>query len=197
MLRVRPAPGVTGVTGAGTTGVTGVTGATGAKPAGQIFLSAAGMWPSTTAGCATNAKTESTTNDINIYTLDFDTTTQEHAEGGLAMPSDWNAGTITAQFYWTATGTSTNNVQWALQAVALGDLETIDATDFGTQQVASDAHSATALQMQISGATPAITVAGTPAAGDYVAFRVFRDVANDNLAVDALLIGVMITYTRI
>jgi hypothetical protein len=104
--------------------VTGVTGATGVKPAGQLFLSAAGMWPSATAGCAVNNKTESTTNDINIYTLDFDTTTQEHAEGGLVMPSDWNAGTITAQFYWTATGTSTNNVQWALQAVALGDLHT-------------------------------------------------------------------------
>lgn len=154
------------------------------------------MWPSATAGCAANTKTESATNDINIYTLDFDTTTQEHAEGNIAMPSDWNAGTITAQFYWTATGTSTNNVQWALQAVSMGDLHTIDGTDFGTHQVISDAHSATALQMQITSATPAITVAGGPAAGELVAFRVFRDVANDNLAVDAMLIGVMINYTR-
>ena len=155
------------------------------------------MWPSTTAGCAANNKTESTTNDINIYTLDFSDTTQEHAEGGLAMPSDWDAGTITAQFYWTATGTSTNDVDWGLQAVSMGDLHTIDGTDFGTAQTVGDAHAATALQMQITAATAAITVAGTPAAGEYVAFRVFRDVANDNLAVDALLIGVMVNYTRV
>ena len=78
----------------------------------------------------------------------------------------------------------------------MGDLHTIDGTDFGTAQTVGDNHAATALQMQSTAATAAITVAGTPAAGEYVAFRVFRDVANDNLAVDALLIGVMINYTR-
>jgi hypothetical protein len=44
--------------------------------------------------------------------------------------------------------------------------------------------------------TPAITIANTPAASDLVQFRIFRDVANDNLAVDAMLIGVMVAYTR-
>jgi hypothetical protein len=154
------------------------------------------MWPSFTAGCAANNKLESATNDINIYTLDFSDTVQEHCEGSIAMPSDYNGGTITAVFYWTATGTSTNNVQWACQAVSWTDAQDIDANDFGTEQVVSDAHTATALQMQKTDVTPAITIANTPAAGDLVQFRIFRDVANDNLAVDALLIGCMIGYTR-
>ena len=66
----------------------------------------------------------------------------------------------------------------------------------GTAQVISDAHVSTALQVQISDATPAMTFAGTPAAGELVMIRVKRDVANDNLAVDAMLLGVMINYTR-
>ena len=113
------------------------------------------------------------------------------------MPSDWNGGTVTARFYWTATGTSTNGVVWALQGRSYADLETIDQA-YGTEVAVTDAHSATALQMQISDATAAITLGGTPAAGELVMFRVSRNVADggDTLAVDAMLIGVMINYTR-
>jgi hypothetical protein len=155
------------------------------------------MWPSTTAGCQTNTKTEQTTNKQNVYTLNFDPTTQEFAEGNLAMPSDWDGGTVTAAFYWTATGTSTNSVVWALEGRSYGDLETLDQA-FGTAQQVSDAHTATALQVQVSAATPSITLSGTPAASELVLFRVKRVPADasDTLAVDAMLIGVMITYTR-
>jgi len=150
--------------------------------------------PATTNGAAQN-KNVAATNVQNFYTLDFDTTTQEIAWWTVAMPSDWNGGTVTAKFYWTATGTSTNNVQWEIAGRSYGDLETIDQA-VGTAQVVSDAHSATASQVQITDATPAITFGGTPAAGELVMIRVRRDVANDNLAVDAMLLGVMISYTR-
>jgi hypothetical protein len=150
--------------------------------------------PATTNGAAQN-KNVAATNVENYYTLDFDTTTQEIAWWTVVMPSDWNGGTVTANCYWTATGTSTNNVQWEVAGRSYGDSETIDQA-MGTAQVISDAHVATALQVQISGNTPAITLGGTPAAGELVMFRVRRDVANDNLAVDAMLLGVMINYTR-
>jgi len=104
------------------------------------------------------------------------------------------SATVTAQFWWTATGTSTNNVQWELAGRSYGDSETIDQA-MGTVQVISDAHTATALQAQLSGATPAITLTGATA-GDLVILRLRRDVANDNLAVDAKLIGIVINYTR-
>ena len=184
--------GVTGATGA--TGTAGAVGATGAKPSGQLFLTAAGMVPATTNGPAQN-KNVAATNLQNFYTLDFDTTTQEICHALVAMPSDWDGGTVTAVFYWTATGTSTNNVQWEIAARSYGDSETIDQA-FGTPQVISDAHVATALQVQLSGATPAMTLGGSPAAGELAMFRIRRDVANDNLAVDAMLLGVMINYTR-
>jgi hypothetical protein len=192
-----PGPaGPAGATGAGTVGATGAQGATGAKVSGQLYLTASGMIPATTNGAAQN-KNVAVTNVQNYYTLDFDATTQEFAHAVVAMPSDWNAGTVTASFYWTATGTSTAPVEWALQGRAYADLETIDQA-YGTEQVVSDAHSATALQVQITAATPAITLAGTPAASELVMFRVKRNVAsaNDTLAVDAMLLGCMISYTR-
>lgn len=154
------------------------------------------MIPATTNGPA-QTHNEATTNKQNYYSLDFDPTTQEFAHAVVAMPSDWNGSTVTAKFYWTATGTSTNPVEWACEATSYGDSETIDAA-WGTAQVISDAHTATALQVQITDATPAITIGGTPAAGELVMFRIKRDPAsgNDTLAVDAMLLGVMINYTR-
>ena len=83
------------------------TATTAVKAAGQIYLSAAGMWPSTTAGM-THGKAETATNKQNYYKLDADDTGGKvYAEGTLVMPSDWNAGTLTASFYWTSSSAST------------------------------------------------------------------------------------------
>lgn len=154
------------------------------------------MVPATTNGAAQN-KNVAATNVQNFYSLDFDPTTQEFAHAVVAMPSDWDGGTVTAKFYWTATGTSTNPVEWALQGRSYGDAETIDQA-YGTEQVISDAHTATDSQVQISDPTPVITFSGTPAAGELVMVRVKRNPAsgNDTLAVDAMLLGVMITFGR-
>lgn len=193
-------PGYTGATGAtgtaGTAGATGNTGATGGKAAAVIYVPAAAMWPSITTGAQTPTQTEAATNKVNYITIDFDQTTQEFAEFTIAMPSDWDAGTITAQFWWTATGTSTNSVVWALEGRSLGDSETIDQSQTGAQQVA-DAHTATASQAQLTAATPAITLTGANAS-DLCFFRVKRVPADgsDTLAADAQLIGVVINYTR-
>lgn len=189
--------GATGATGpTGVTGVTGATGPTGPKPSGQLWLSAAGMIPAITNGPAQN-KTEQTTNKQNVITLDYDPTTQEFAQATIAMPSDWDGGTVTAVFYWMATGTSTNSVVWACQGRSYGDSETFDQA-FGTEQIIQDAHTATALQTLITSATPAITLAGTPAASELVQFQLKRNPADggDNLAVDAMLLGVMIVFGR-
>jgi hypothetical protein len=190
--------GTQGATGAdgpqGATGTQGIQGATGPKANGTLYLSAQGMVPATTNG-AQLVKNVEATNVINYYTLDFDTTTQEIAWALFTMPSDWDGGTVTFEAEWTATGTSTNNVQWEFAGRSYGDSETLDQA-MGTVQVISDAHTATALQAQRSGATPALTFAGTPAAGELVAVRVRRDVANDSLAVDAKLIGIVMNYTR-
>jgi hypothetical protein len=191
--------GATGPTGpSGTTGAAGATGPTGPGPDGKLFLSGAGGWPSTTAGCQTNTKTEMATNKENYYTLDFDAATTESAEWTVAMPSDWDASTITAVFYWMHGGTTTNfGVTWALDAYSFGDSDAGDAA-FGTQQHIPDTGGTTS-DVYISDATPAITVGGTPAAGELVQFRVQRlpNDGDDSMAVDAKLLGVMLTYGRV
>jgi hypothetical protein len=156
------------------------------------------MWPSITSGAQTPTQTEAATNKVNYITIDFDPTNQEFAEFEYAMPADWNAGTITAQFYWTKTGVSTNGIVWALEGRAYGDQATIDQA-FGTAQQVADTGTATASQVKISSATPAITLAGSPAAGQLAHYRVKRVPADasDTLAVDGQLLGVLINYTRV
>lgn len=178
-------------------GPPGAVGSTGPAPAGQLFLSAAGMWPSTTNGAAANTKVESATNLQNVYLIDFADGSTLYAEATVAMPSDWNGGTITAAFYWLANSTSTNTVRWQIEGRSYGDAETLDQA-FGTPQAVDDANGATANQVRISSATAACTLSGTPAASELVQFRAARlgGHANDNLAATARLLGVMINYTR-
>jgi hypothetical protein len=166
------------------------------RQTGQLFLSASGGWPSTTSGCAANAKSELATYKQNVYSLDFDASTEEYAEWTVAMPSDWNAGTITAIFYWTHGATTTNfAVIWGLQGGSYGNDDSIDLA-WGTAQEVTDT-GGTTNDVYISGSTAAITLANTPAANEFVQLRVYRKAAaaGDTLAVDAKLLGVMVTYT--
>ena len=153
------------------------------------------MWPSLTGGCAGNLLTDSGSNDVNYFGLDFDPTTNETAEGSLAMPSDWDGGTVTGTFHWLAvTDTGTGTCIWGLRGVSFGDGDLIN-TAYGTNVDVSDANASTALQVRISAATAAVTIAGA-AASEYVQFKVTRNAASDTMTGDARLLGVMITYTR-
>jgi hypothetical protein len=113
------------------------------------------------------------------------------------MPSDYNGGTITAIFYWLAPSASTNSVVWGLAARAFNDSDPIDQA-FGTAQEVTDANNALD-DVNISGATTAITIAGSPAAGSYVQFRAYRNPANgsDTLAATAELLAIRVSYTRV
>lgn len=156
-----------------------------------IWIPAGAMTARTTNGAAAGS-TESATNKIMSKTLDFDASTIEYAQFTVAFPKSWDLGTITAQFFWRAT--NTGNCIWALQGVAISDDDATDAA-FGTAQSVTDGVTATTDTM-VSAATSAITIGGTPAAGDIVTFQVYRDATNgsDTLAVDALLVGVKLTY---
>jgi hypothetical protein len=111
------------------------------------------------------------------------------------MPPAYGGGTVTAIFIWTANSTSTNSVVWSCQGRAYGNGITIDQA-YGTLQSVTQANTSTALQVQISSATAAITLAGSPAASQFVQFRVGRNAGagSDNLAATAMLLAVIITY---
>jgi hypothetical protein len=160
-----------------------------------LILTAAGGSPTTTSGCASPAKVEAGTNDVDYYVLDFDATAQEYAFWNVVMPDSYDGGTVTAEFYWTsAAGSAGGTVVWGIAARGYTNDEAIDAA-YGTPQEVSDDWIADG-DIHISAATSAITLAGTPAGGEFVAFRVFRDPAdaNDDLTGDARLLAVKIEY---
>jgi hypothetical protein len=161
-----------------------------------FYIDAGAMLASTTNG-ATAATKEYTTNDLDFDYFAFATGADSHVQWKMPMPDDWDRSTIKAKFYWsTATSTSAaDSITWAIQAVALGDSDTIDAA-WGTAVTREDAVlAADGADMQVSAASTAITVGGSPAGiGEMVAFRVFRDVSADTVPEDIWLFGVQIQY---
>ena len=163
----------------------------------QIILLASSLTPNAS-GPSTPADLNTASNNTQFALMDFPHTDPAYwADIAIPMPADYNGGTVTAKFYWTANSTSTNSVVWLIRAVAIADDEVIDVA-MGTSQTVQDANKSTAYKLNISDATPALTIAGTPAAGELVAFRILRlcNDAGDTLAVTARLLAVVITYTR-
>lgn len=150
------------------------------------------MWPRTTNGCAALAKTEIATSLFNIQSLDFDQTTQEFAQFQIVLPRNWNNGTITAVFYWTAASGS-GTVEWGISGGAYSDDDALTVA-FGTAQTVTDTLIATN-DLHKTSATAAITLAGSPADADFLAIQISRNPANDTLSADAKLLGVVITLT--
>lgn len=168
-------------------------------PVDTIWIPAGAMIPLTTNGAAAGT-VEKATNDIMLDYFAFDTATEEFVSFNLVMPDTWNLGTIKAKFYWapgTDSGAVGNTVEWKIACGALSNTDTIDAA-LGTAQVISDAVvTGESASLHVTGATPAITVGGTPALGDMIHFKVSRNVGGtDNHGYDAWLFGVLIQFTK-
>lgn len=161
-----------------------------------VWVPAGAMVSRTTNGAAAGS-VEMTTNKNMVKTLDFDATTQEFAQFDIRMPKSWDEGTVTFIPVWSHPSTTTNfGVVWGLDAVAISDDDTMDVA-FGTEQTSTDTGGTTNDAYQ-GPESSAITVAGTPAAGDLVQFRIHRNVSDgsDTMAVDARLHGVVLLYTN-
>jgi hypothetical protein len=161
------------------------------------FVLTAGMWTSITDGCWPATKEEMATNKQTLNPLWFFNGGKTHAECSFPLPSDYDGGPLTAKFYWVADSTSTNSVVWGIQGRSYGDDEAVDQA-FGTAVEVTDANGSTAFKARISATSAPLTLAGTPAAGELVHFRVYRlGTDADNLAVPAGLIAVKLAYTRL
>jgi hypothetical protein len=160
-----------------------------------IYIPAAAMTSRTTNGPSTGS-VETGTNKLMISTLDYDTTTQEFAQFGIHMPTSWNEGTVTFKAVWSHASTSTNfGVVWQLAGVAISDGDALDAAR-GTAATSTDT-GGTTNTAYISPESAAITIAGSPAAGDFVVFEIARKPADasDTMAIDARLHGVTLYVT--
>ena len=159
-----------------------------------IWVPANSMYPNTTNGCALITQVE-LSNGPEIKVLDFDPSSDENAQFSVAFPKSWNEGTITFKAYFTVTGTNTGTVAWGLSGVAIADDDSIN-TAFGTNVVATaKAHSGTSNDLDVTAESGAVTIAGSPAAGEQVFFQIMRDVSADNQSGDARLLGVQLFFT--
>jgi len=170
------------------------------KISAQIHLMGVGITPATTNGCADSSvtKLEMSTNKNTLNVPAFDKDTVEYGDYWFEMPADYDGGTITYHINWTHPSTTTNfKVAWNLKAVSMGDGDSLDSA-YGTAVQVND-EGGTTHDKYTTAESAALTIAGTPAAGKYVNFRVSRvatDGTNDTLAVDAYLLEIVITYTR-
>ena len=158
----------------------------------NLWIPASQWIPRTTNGCGVDSR-ETSTNLQNFDELLFDAGTDEFAQALVEMPSNYNNGTITARFYWTASSGS-GAVIWGIQGRAFADDDALDTTA-GSPQTVTDTLLA-ANDMHISAATSAVTIGGTPAANTPIQFQIYRDAdpAGDTLGVDARLLGVEIIF---
>ncbi len=166
----------------------------GANPKKSIYIPATAMWPSTTNGASVITLRELGTNDVDLQTIDFDTTTQEFAQFNLIMPKNWDAGTVTYHVDWTTSETDTGGVVWELQGTSFANDNALDAA-FGTAIEIADTF-LLANDLHETAESAALTLAGGPVAGEYTHWRIARDPANgsDTKAGDADLIGIRIEY---
>ena len=164
----------------------------------NVWIPAAQWIPRTTTGCGIDSR-EQATGNINTDELLFDPGTAEYAQAMVVMPSNYNNGTFTARFYWTAsTGTASQDVIWNIRARAFGDNVALGQAFSATAATVTDTYYS-ANQMHVSGSTGAVTVDGTAAANKALIIEIYRDAGNvnDTLSGDARFLGVEISYTSV
>lgn len=168
---------------------------TGSSGVSSIWIGAGAMTPSQTSG-AYPSGIEDTTNDLTrscmIFGHDADTST----EFEMSMPGNWDGGTLKAKAYWTAlSGTAGNDIGFSLAARAINDDDALDQA-LGTAVTITDDLIASG-DLHVSAASAAMTVAGTPAGGQLVRFKLTRDFdyGASALAENVQLLGVYIQFT--
>ena len=148
--------------------------------------------------CTDTAPVERTivTNGPKLYTIepaDGDTCS---IEADWMMPDSYNAGTITVELAVFSTGNNTTEIfamDCAAQAVSDGD--PVAAHSITGEQEASCTFGAQALDEQHC-TTPAITIQGTPAAGDHIYLRCQVDATASTVTpfTDIRILGAKIEY---
>jgi hypothetical protein len=160
-----------------------------------IWIPAAAMYAATTNGAdAEQVETTAIRPDMKVF--DFDASTKQYTQFTIAMPKSWNEGTLTYQVYWSPSTTNTGDCIFGLQGVACADGDTIDVA-YGTAIEVTDAGIGTVEDQQITSESSAMTVAGSPAAGEQSYFQLYRDAADgsDTFTGESRVLGIKLFFT--
>ncbi|MGZ8432763.1 MAG: hypothetical protein ACXWYM_00265 [Candidatus Binatia bacterium] len=168
------------------------------KQGKQMFHIPAQAWvPAETNGATAFDTLEVSAGTVMAKHLSFNKSTQQYAEFSMCLPKQWNNSTITFQAVWTTSAdTSTNAVIWELSATSAADNDAVNPA-FGTAIPVTDNNQGASARTLISAESAAVTIAGSPASGEYQTFRISRKAADagDTLDASALLLGVNIFIT--
>lgn len=160
---------------------------------GEIYIRASEMISPITAGAEPLIQSESTTNDVNLISMDFDQTNVEYAQFNVWIPDHWDEGNLSFKVVWTSDGgTPAETVDWSLQGIAYADSDAVD-TAWGTGVTITDTLLAVG-DIHYSPTGASLTIGNSPSTGELVQFRISRQTGSDNLAADARLLGVKIYY---
>ena len=145
---------------------------------------------------ADSASVETTALRPELKVLDFDASTAQYAQFAIAMPKSWNLGTVTYQVFWSPSTTNTGNCIFGLQGVSCTEGDTADVA-FGTAIEVTDAGIGTVEDVQMTAASSAMTIAGSPADDDQTFFQLYRDAADgsDTFTGEARVLGIKLFYT--
>lgn len=162
----------------------------------HMWISAGAMVAAASGSAATGTKDDGTNVQFDYFA--FDGTANEDLWFDWAMPVEWDGGTIKVKFFWIpASGASASDgVTLELSAVAVGDDDAWDAAMGTAVHVDDTVTAGTSGDLHITAATAAITIGGSPTAGELVSFYVQRLAtdAADTMAEDLWLRGIMIQY---
>ena len=167
----------------------------------EIWIDAFATTTSETTGMDTESK-EYTTNDNTHYVLLGDGTSQdESVEFNYVMPPAWDRSTIKFKVYWAPGHANANVGEWVKFELSAGAFSNDDALDtaLGTAATVTDEVIADD-NVHITAASGALTIAGTPALGDMIHFKLNRDYdyagAGSAMDVDARIFGILIQYKK-
>ena len=173
------------------TGATGSFLTTASQFVQEIYIDAAAMLTGISGATPTGVSVLNSGIAYDCYS--FDPATTGFTQFKFAL-DDYNLGDMKAKFHWTAPGSVTGGVVWGIQSRGVGDGEFLNSGFAGGSEVADIFSTGTGL---FTSSAIAFTPSGTLSTGDLFMFRVYRNVssANDDLAVNAYLLGVSIQYT--
>jgi len=170
----------------------------------EIFIPASGFSPATTNGAGEVTTTEySDTGTVDFKQIIFGGTSDEYAFISFTMPPTWDRSTVKFKFYWAPASGATQGdiVTWGVDALSLSNDDDIDGAAHGTSVTVDDTVTAgTDGDLHITSATSAVTIGGSPALGDIINLRVYRDAdgsqGSDDMTENAYLFGVLMQFKR-
>jgi hypothetical protein len=111
----------------------------------------------------------------------------------IRMPKNWDEGNFSYQAYWSTSATS-GDVTFKMNCIAYAENDAL--AGWSGDHTVADTAMGTANRLAITAASTPGTCQGTPAAGEIINFRFYRDyaVVGDTIAADVRLWGIVIFY---